>query len=307
MGGQAMDAKRLSGGFLVDPDKLVIVGFDTEDGPEHPLWDKRGKLPPDEDLADAMIRDGFRGTIEVRKNGKDAKSGEDIFEVVFGRRRTKAARLAQEKTKEPFPIAVLVRKYDDEEAFAIRLGENIRRRELTTIDKADELKRYMARGHNEQEAAYVFGLTVNGVKNLMRLHDVNAEVRKAVEHNNISASAAAELADIPREEQSEALSKMLEGAAKGEKPTRQAAKKAKHARNNEEKTVAPPKRFVTNILKLNSRHGNLLNADVVKGILWALGDIQSTSIKGMRDLEKELEALKEERAAKKGKKAAKAK
>lgn len=302
-GGQAMDAKRLSGGFHVDPNKLVIVGFDTEDGPEHPLWDKRSKLPPDEELAAAMLREGFRGAIEVRKNGKDEDSGEDVFEVVFGRRRVKAARLAQENSKQPFFVTVLVRKFDDEEAFAVRVGENIRRKDLSTLDKADELKRYLSRGHNEQEAALVFDMSVNGIKNLMRLHDVNADVRKAVEHNDISASAAAELADIPREEQSAALAKMLADASRGVKATRQAAKKVKHSRNGGEKTIAPPKRFITNILKLNDRHGGMLNGDVVKGIMWALGDIQSGSIKGLTQLERELEEIKSDKKKAKAKKA----
>lgn len=303
MGGQAMDAKRLSGGFHADPNKLIIIGFDTDDGPEHPLWDKRGKLPPDENLANAMLREGFRGVIEVRKNGKDEETGEDIFEVVFGRRRVKAARLAQEKSKAPFLVSILVRKFDDEEAFAVRVGENIRRQDLSTLDKADELKRYLSRGHNEQEAALLFDMSVNGIKNLMRLHDVNAEVRKAVERDDISASAAAELADIPREEQSAALAELLKNAANGTKATRQAAKQAKHKRNNSDKTIAPPKRFITNILKLNDRHGGMLNGDVVKGIMWALGDIKSASIKGLTQLEHELEEIKSDKKAKKAKKA----
>jgi ParB family transcriptional regulator, chromosome partitioning protein len=300
MGGQAMDAKRLSGGFLVDPNKLVIIGLDTNDGPEHPLFDKRAKLPVDEDLADAMIREGFRGAIEVRKNGK-SEDGEDIFEVVFGRRRTRAARRAGEKIKDEFPVAVLVRKLDDEEAFAVRIGENIRRKDLSTLDKADELKRYITRGHNEKEAALVFSMSENGVKNLMKVHDLSADVRKAVENEQLSVAAAAELADLPRDEQNVELKKLLDAAAQGTKATRQAAKKAKKARNGGDGTVAPPKRFVTNILKLNERHNKPLNPDFVKGILWTLGDIQSSSIKGLRELEKEVEEIKSSKKAKKSK------
>lgn len=304
MGGQAMDAKRLSGGFLADPNDLTIVGFDTDDGPEHPLWDKRCKLPADENLADAMLRDGFQGAIEVRKNGE--KDGKPIFEVVIGRRRTKSARRAQEKSGQPFLINVLVRKYTEEEAFAVRVGENIRRLDLSPLDKADEMHRYMKRGHNEKEAAIVFDMTVNGVKNIMRAHDLSADVRKAIEAGALSFAAAAELADLPRDEQGPAMVKLLEAEEHGEKVTKRSVKKAKAARNNSDKSVAPAKRMINKILQLNKRNNNPLNEDVVKGILWTLGDMPSEKIKGMRDLEKEIEDLIAKRAAKKTKKKAKA-
>lgn len=305
MGGQAMDAKRLSGGFLADPNDLTIIGFDTDDGPEHPLWDKRCKLPADENLADAMLRDGFQGAIEVRKNGE--KNGKPIYEVVIGRRRTKSARRAQEKSGQPFLINVLVRKYSEEEAFAVRVGENIRRLDLSPLDKADELHRYMKRGHNEKEAALVFDLTVNGVKNLLRAHDLSGEVRKAIEAGDLSFAAAAELADLPREEQGPAMAKLKEAEARGEKVTKRSVRKAKAARNGSDKSVAPPKRFISKILQLNKRNGGVLNGDAVKGILWALGEMPSEQIKGMRDLEKEIEELTQKKAAKKAaKKKAKA-
>lgn len=301
-GKQALAEQRLAGGFHIDPNKLTIIGLDTDDGPEHPLYDKRVKLPIDHNLGKAMMHEGFRGTIEVRKNGK-AEDGTDVIEVVFGRQRVKAARWANEQLeaqgKEPILVACLVRKFDDGAAFGVRIGENVHRQGLSTLERADELKRYMAMGNNEDQAAVTFGLSKNGVKNLMRLHDLDGEVRKAVEAEDLSPSAAAELADLSREEQKVELKKLLEAASKGVKATRQAAKKSVKARNGGEKTVAPPKRFITNILKLNDRHGGILNGDVVKGIMWALGDIQSVSIKGLTGLERELEEIKSGKADKK--------
>jgi hypothetical protein len=39
---QALDGTRINA-FGMEPKDLVIVGFDTDDGPEHPLWDERVK------------------------------------------------------------------------------------------------------------------------------------------------------------------------------------------------------------------------------------------------------------------------
>lgn len=46
MGKQALDAPRKQY-WLLNPENLVIIGLDTNDGPEHPLWDTRIKLPID--------------------------------------------------------------------------------------------------------------------------------------------------------------------------------------------------------------------------------------------------------------------
>ena len=47
MSKQALEGQRLNA-FGMDPDKLTIIGLDTDDGPEHPLYDERVRLPLDE-------------------------------------------------------------------------------------------------------------------------------------------------------------------------------------------------------------------------------------------------------------------
>ena len=305
MGGQALDEKRLSGGFSMDPDKLIIIGLDTDDGPEHPLWDKRAKLPVDENLGRAMMAEGFHGTIEVRKDGNKV-------EVVFGRQRVKAARWANKQLiaagKEPLMVSCLVRKFSDSAAFGVRVGENVHRQGLSTLDKADEIQRYMNMGRNEDEAAVTFGMTKAGIKNLLKLQDLDSHVRKAIENEELSPSAAAELSGLSREEQREQLGKLLEAGARGEKVTRRTAKKAVKAKSSgsTEGSVAPPKRLVSNVLKLDKRHGNVLPSDFVKGVMWCLGDIGDTSISGLRALVKEAEEFKARKAAKKAAKKTKA-
>lgn len=277
------DAKRLNA-FAVDPQKLVIIGLDTKDGPEHVLYDKRIKLPVDEGLAKDMLMNGFRGSIEVRKNGP-------TFEVVFGRQRVRSARLANEwaekQGKEPVMVTCTVKKGSDADFLGIRIGENTHRRGLGVLDTADELKRYLDMGRTEDEASVTFAMSKAGLRNLMKLHDLAAPVRKAVEAEYLSPSAAAALADLTREDQIAELDKLLAGAAEGVKPTRRAAKKAASAKKTGGEGVsAPPKRLITKVLKLDKLNGGVLPTDFVRGVMWALGDISSTSIKGLRELER---------------------
>jgi len=302
MGKQALDEKRLSGGFHVDPDSLVIIGLDTKDGPEHPLWDKRASLPIDENLGKDMMMNGFHGSIEVRKNG-------DATEVVFGRQRVKAARWANKQLtkagKEPILVTCLVKKLNDATAFGVRVGENVHRQGLSTLDKADEIQRYISMGRNEEDAAVTFGMTANGIRNLLKLQDLDSHVRKAVEANDLSPSAAAELSGLSRDEQREQLAELLKAGAAGEKVTRRTAKQAvkkKKTSGNDEASVAPAKRLVSNVLKLDKRHGNVLPRDFVKGVMWCLGDIGDTSIDGLRALVKEAEEVKANRQATKASK-----
>lgn len=299
MGKQAVEAKRLNA-FAVDPSELIIVGLDTKDGPEHPLYDKRVKLPVDENLAKDMLMNGFRGAIEVRKNGEK-------LEVVYGRQRVRAARLANEwateRGREAVFVSCFVKKGSDADFLGIRIGENVHRRGLSVLDMADECKRFMDMGRTEDEAAVTFGMTPANIRNLMKLHDLDTQVRRAVEAEELSPSAAAALSGLSREEQREKLGELREKAASGEKITKRTAKKAAKSKNGQEATIAPPKRLVTNILKLDKRHGGVLSDDFRKGVLWMLGEVGSASIKGMRDLEKEVEDLKQSRKSKKGKEA----
>lgn len=286
---QAVDGARLNA-FGVDPEDLVLVGLDTKDGPEHPLYDERVKLPVDENLAKDMLMNGFRGSIEIRKNG-------DKYEVVFGRQRVKAARKAnkwaKEQGKQPIMVRVFVAKGSDADMFGIRIGENIHRKNMSVLEKADEINRYMSFGRNEKEAAVTFGMTPASIKNHLRLQDLDSSVRKAVEADKLSPSAAAELADMSREEQKEALAKLL---ASGEKVTHRTAKHAaKTKKKGEETTIAPPKRLVTKILKLDKKAGGVLTSDFIRGVMWTLGDIGSASIKGLTALEAEAKAPKEKK------------
>ena len=88
MSKQALNGRRLNA-FGMDPMDLTVIGHDTEDGPDHPLYDERVKLPIDDAMVMNIASLGVREPIIVRKNG-------DAVEVVDGRRRVLHARVANE-------------------------------------------------------------------------------------------------------------------------------------------------------------------------------------------------------------------
>ena len=45
MGGQALNYKR-SQHYSIPADEIIIVGLDTDDGPEHVLWQERDTRGP---------------------------------------------------------------------------------------------------------------------------------------------------------------------------------------------------------------------------------------------------------------------
>jgi len=73
--------------FLVPPEKLVVIGLDTEDEPEHPLYDARVTLPIDQAMVADVAKFGVVQPIRARRNG-------DKLEVVVGRQRVRLAREA---------------------------------------------------------------------------------------------------------------------------------------------------------------------------------------------------------------------
>lgn len=123
--------------FRLDPDELVIIGLDTDDGPEHPLYDASIKRPLNEaTVQDIMLR-GVQHAVTGRKNG-------DRVEVVLGRDRTRHAREAKkrllEKGVRDFRIKVEVKRYASDLDMRLDMrSENYHRRVIDAITRAKDM------------------------------------------------------------------------------------------------------------------------------------------------------------------------
>ena len=201
--------------FMVQPEELTLVTEET-----HPLFDPRVHLKPDETLIRNIMVYGVLEPVLVRKNGDD-------IEVLAGRQRVKAAieanRRLEAEGKVPLRVPCMVKRGQDADLFGVIVSENEQRLEDTPLARADKAQRLIDMGKTEAEAAIAFGVSIRTIKNWLALQDLCAPVRKAVERGQISATAAAELAGLARNEQRDRLEELK---ASGQAVTVERARKA---------------------------------------------------------------------------------
>jgi ParB family transcriptional regulator, chromosome partitioning protein len=115
------------------------------------------------------------------------------FEVVAGERRLKAAQLAG-LTEVP----AIIREFNDQEALAISLIENIQREDLSPADEARALHRLIEEfAITHEQVAHAIGRSRAAVTNLLRLLDLPAEVTALLETRAISMGHARALLALP--------------------------------------------------------------------------------------------------------------
>ena len=245
------DASRMPA-FRVDPAKLTIVGLDTEDGAEHPLWDKRICLPIDPGLVASIDAHGIVMPIRVAvENG--------ITYVVAGRQRVRSARLVNEQRakcgEDPVDVpCVGERMRDTERQAGFAVIENAIRRDMTVLEKASEAQRLIDRSTPIAKVAVYFGVSVPTVQVWLSMLGLAAPVKKAIEAGVVTPTAAAKWADMPKADQIAALE--LATAESGGK--RVSVKRAERVANPD--TVVRPSKKLT-----------LAAIEAMKGTPWADG------------------------------------
>ena len=280
MGGQAFDVRRASA-FLFDPDELVIIGIDTKDGPEHPLYDEgrlKEKIP--ESLVKNIMKFGVIETVSVTKVG-------DVAVVVDGRRRVRAAREAKKRQtaqgEETIKVPCLLKRGDDDELIGVLISGNEHRLDDGPIARAMKAAKLKDRGRNLSEIGVYFGVSATAISNWLKVLDCVAEVKRAVEQGVISMSAAIELADLSPEEQKVALAKMIAEGKTTVADAKQAKSGASGGSGNGEGSTAPKKRLVRKVIEAEGAE-KILGKDFIKGVMWAIGDMDAGAVKGLSAL-----------------------
>jgi ParB family chromosome partitioning protein len=147
-----------------------------------------GKYQPRRDMSDAALEElslsiqsqGIIQPIIVRK------IAEDSYEIIAGERRWRAAKLAQLDT-----IPCLIKNVPDESAVAIALIENIQREDLNAMEEAIALERLLTEFDlTHQEVAIAVGKSRTTVSNLLRLNNLNDEVKTFLENGDIEMGHA---------------------------------------------------------------------------------------------------------------------
>ncbi|MDO6566762.1 ParB/RepB/Spo0J family partition protein [Alteromonas sp. 1_MG-2023] len=159
-------------------------------------YQPRKDMSPDalEELASSIRAQGIIQPIVVRK------VDDNKYEIIAGERRWRASQLAQLDE-----VPCLVKNVPDEAAVAIALIENIQREDLNAMEEAQALDRLMNEfSLTHQEVAEAVGKSRTTVTNLLRLNNLNDDVKLLVEHGDIEMGHARALLALDGDKQSEA-------------------------------------------------------------------------------------------------------
>ena len=147
-----------------------------------------------EDLASSIRAQGVVQPVVVRP------VGEGRYELIAGERRWRAAQLAG-----LHEVPAVVRDVPDEAAVAMALIENIQRENLNPLEEARALQRLVDEfGLNHQGAADAVGRSRATVSNLLRLLDLEEEVKALVEVRTLEMGHARALLGLGGAHQVEA-------------------------------------------------------------------------------------------------------
>ncbi|MDB6097211.1 MAG: parB-like partition protein [Francisellaceae bacterium] len=133
-----------------------------------------------ESLAESIRSQGIIQPILVRAINKDQ------YEIIAGERRFRAGIIAGLES-----VPVIIKEVSNKEALAMALIENIQRQDLSPLDEAQAIER-LAKEFNltHQEAANLLGKSRTAITNLLRLLNLNADVKVLLERGEIELGHA---------------------------------------------------------------------------------------------------------------------
>ncbi|MDO7596725.1 MAG: ParB/RepB/Spo0J family partition protein [Pseudomonadota bacterium] len=152
------------------------------------------------ELADSIRAQGLVQPIVVRPiNG-------GRYEIIAGERRWRASKLAGLDL-----IPALVRDVSDRSAIAMALIENIQRENLNPMEEANALHRLREEfTMTHQEAAEAVGRSRAAVSNLLRLRNLNDDVKRLVENCDLEMGHARALLALEGDGQSDSARHIVE-------------------------------------------------------------------------------------------------
>ncbi len=285
MSKQAIDANRRSIFMIAaDDPRLVIIGRDTNDSVNHPLYDSRCLKAFDEDIVRGMMKHGVKLALAVSKPSieitlKDGSVIDDPLCIVDGRQRLINAREADRRLKAEGLPGLRIPINSPERGVDAKLQEllvllNEHRQEDTALGRAQKAQQFVTYGYAVEDIAPLFRCTPTTIHNYLSLLNLRPEIQALIESGKMPASTGYQLA----REGAKAQAKALEKSAKGEKV-------------KAPKPKAPSKAELRALL-----YHHELPPAFLRGILFALGDLKDLST--VEGLPAVLEAVKAKKTAK---------
>lgn len=167
--------------------ELLVPVDRLEPNPQQPRLDfDREEL---ESLADSIRQKGVIQPLIVRR-----KAGRDVYEIVAGERRWRAAQLAH-----LHEVPVVIRDLNDSEVLEVAIIENIQREDLNSIEEALGFRQLMTRfGHTQEKLAEALSKSRSHVANLLRLLTLPTDVQDLVRSGSLTAGHARALIGNPK-------------------------------------------------------------------------------------------------------------
>jgi len=146
------------------------------------------------ELTDSIRENGVLQPLLVR-----AAAGH--FQIVAGERRWRASRAAGLTT-----VPAIVRDIEDEKMLELALVENIQRRDLNPIERAEAYRAYIEElGLTQEEASKRLGKERSTISNTMRLLDLPDSVKAIVSRGTLSLGHARALLSVADDSRREGL------------------------------------------------------------------------------------------------------
>ena len=138
-----------------------------------------------EELAASLKAYGMIQPIVVKKSG-------DYYEIIAGERRWRAAKIAG-MTKVP----VVIKKWEEGEAFEAALVENLQREDLNPMEEAESYQRLQEEfGMSQEKIAEKVGKSRSAITNSLRLLQLDPRVRNFVVENKLAGGHARTLLSV---------------------------------------------------------------------------------------------------------------
>lgn len=174
------------------------------------------------DLADSIRAHGILQPLVMRQV-------EGRFELIAGERRLRAAQAADWRQ-----VPVQVREVSDRQMAELAIVENVQRKDLNAIEKAQSFQRYLDQYQCTQEdlAARVH-IDRSTVANLIRLLDLPEDVKQMVQDGGITQGHARALLPLGEEQEQREFAARIKKEGWSVRATEQAVQNHVHAQDGE--------------------------------------------------------------------------
>ena len=151
-----------------------------------------------EELAASLKAYGMIQPIVVKKSG-------DYYEIIAGERRWRAAKIAGLKK-----VPVVIKKWEEGEAFEAALVENLQREDLNPMEEAESYLRLQDEfGLSQEKIAEKVGKSRSAVTNSLRLLQLDPRVRNFVVENKLTGGHARTLLSVTNGDEQFELAEMV--------------------------------------------------------------------------------------------------